>query len=97
MGQSPSTTSLTPVTPENIGLSYPVGATYRVVRIHKRVTEFYSTAGSVAAALAAAQAAPPTAWRTRNVLAYSPSGTAQGAADPFEYDVVASDVATAVV
>lgn len=67
-----------------------------MVRIHKHVTEFYSTAGSVAAALAAAQAAPPTAWKQRHVWTTSQSGLGQGIADDFEYDVVASDTATVV-
>jgi hypothetical protein len=64
-----------------------VGTGYRVVRIHRHVTEAYVAAGSIAAALTAAKALPPSAWKTRAVLQTQP-----GLEDQFEYDVVASDV-----
>ncbi|WP_298951505.1 hypothetical protein [uncultured Methylobacterium sp.] len=56
---------------------------YRVVRLHKRVTEAFVTATTTASALAIAVALGTNDWRTRPVL--QPAGE-----DAFEYNVVAA-------
>ncbi|MCW2317117.1 hypothetical protein M2322_002671 [Rhodoblastus acidophilus] len=61
---------------------------YRVVRIHRHVTEAFVQATSIANAVAAAKALTPNQWKTRAVKQPQPQLT-----DQFEYDVVASDPA----
>jgi hypothetical protein len=68
----------------------PVGA-YRVVRIHKMVTEAYITASSPAAAAALGPSLAPDQWISRKVLQTQPS-----LEDEFEYDAISSDIATPV-
>ena len=63
------------------------GTGYRVVRIHRHVTEAYVTAANIPAALAAAKALASQFWKERAVLQTQPQ-----LEDQFEYDVVASDV-----
>lgn len=98
MGYSPSTTPIASPTADQIGRAYPSGSNIvRVVRIHKRVTEIYVSATTPALAIAAAQAAAPTAWRTRHVWTSSQSGLGMGVADDFEYNAVSSDTSAAVI
>lgn len=67
------------------------GGAYRVVRIHKHVTEAYITAASPAAAAALGPSLTPDQWITRPVLQTQP-----GLEDQFEYDAVSSDIVTPV-
>jgi hypothetical protein len=62
----------------------PPNGTYRVVRVHKHVTEAYVTAANPTAAKAAARALPPQDWIERTLLQTATT-------DQFEYDVVSSD------
>lgn len=89
MANSPDVARNYPGGTSAIAANLAASGNYRVVRIHKKVTEVFVNAATPAAAVAAAQALKPGDWKTRSVYQFEP-----GLMDQYEYNAVCSDPAT---